>query len=484
MKSSLASVALCLMFFGVGCGEFGSTVPPGAFLGRIGVDDYSPTAMQKGSLQQFWWCGEGHNPNRPSQDTDTIQYASIDLSTHTMNGPVTVLGETPGAWDSDFLCNPKVIGGTFHDPLGDGQIYSYALYYVATNSPSGVANSIGVAFSNDGIKWKKYPDPVIVTSTKTNYGVGQPALYNSDQKSGIAMFYEDNNAPPWGKHVEATSTDGIHFSVVGNLTTNGLSPETTRDGWGDMAFDSVTGYWYAVFNDPWRGLSATGGVAERGQRGVELYRIPKDSLLNGTTPWQRLKSFDTNLTGNEANFIAGFLRDQYGNLNVGQYPTIQLYTSISNPKPAWNASPVDIGNSVSVSDWDIGSVTWTPDQQLLPLIRYSNATVHEVTTGWIDPNGGFSQLSVLGHLYEGPFGEATQALYGCKSGSTDYFVSNDITCGGKLLLGLQGYAYAHPVSGVAVVALYSCSTNHDHFVSNDANCEGSGAGTLVGYAVP
>jgi hypothetical protein len=174
-----------------------------------------------------------------------------------------------------YLCNPKVIGGSFDNPLGDGQSFQYAMYYVATSD--GITNNIGVAFSQDGINWKKYPQPVIRTSSENGYGVGQPAVYNSDHRAAISMFYEDSN--PITHHVAATSNDGVHFTVQGALTTIGLDPDCPEGSWGDMAYDLKTGYWYAAFNRPLRAPSTTGDVLERGQLGIELYRIPDSALL-------------------------------------------------------------------------------------------------------------------------------------------------------------------------------------------------------------
>jgi hypothetical protein len=250
-KASAFFALLCTCSFGTGCSELFSNKPPGAFLGRGGLDDYSPTAMQIGNVKQFWWCGQAHNPNNQSQDTDTILYSSLDTLTNETSPPIVVLGETPGAWDSAYTCNPKVIGGLFNNPLGDGQTYSYALYYVATASPAGIANSIGVAFSNDGIHWKKYPQPVIQTTSQQYYGVGQPAVYNSDGRSGIWLFYEDLDGSLNG-HFETKSTDGIHFALQGEITTNGLQQDLLDVTWGDMAYDSDAGYWYAAFNMPRR----------------------------------------------------------------------------------------------------------------------------------------------------------------------------------------------------------------------------------------
>ncbi len=468
-----------------GCQAYFVGIPPGAVMGRFGLDDYSPSVIQSGNIEQFWWCGQGSNPNKQSQISDTIQYATIDLRTGTASTPTAVLGESPGAWDSAYACNPQVVGGVFANPLGDGQTYLYAMYYVGTASHAGVANSIGVAFSNDGISWKKYPQPVILTPTQTYYGVGQPAPYNADQKSGIWLFYEDIHKPDGAQHIEATSLDGVHFQIAGTLTTNGMNPNPSAPTWGDIAYDPISDYWYAIFNMQVRNPASTGNYQERGQLGVTLYRIPAGSLLTGASPWEQLHSFDTNATGNESNFIAGFLRDQYGNLNIGPYPTIEMFTSISNPKPAWNSSVGGAAGSATLQYWDIGTVEWTPNQPFLPLNAYANKSVHEVTTGWIDPNGQFAFQSTLGYLYESPQLGATLAFYGCKNGSMDYFISTDSACEGARVLGIDGYGYAQPQAGPSLTPLYRCSSGQDHFVSTDPGCAGEDpAPVFLGYAIP
>jgi hypothetical protein len=476
-------IAMSVGLGAAGCGfhfeHLPAGLPAGSVAGRAAVYDYSPSVIQTGNLRQIWWCGLGDNPYDPTQSSDTIQYESFDLSGNALYGPVPVLGETPNAWDSVYTCNPKVIRGVFTNPLGNGETYTYAMYYVGLGSAGN--NSIGVAFSNNGIAWEKYPQPVILPSSPTPYGVGQPAVYNSDHQAAIRMFYEDSN--PVTHHIEAISSDGVHFSPLGTLTAHGMDANAPQASWGDMAYDAATGYWYAGFNLPFRNPSTTGGVIERGQYGMQLYRIPDASLLTGSSPWELLTTVDTCLTGYESNFIPGFLRDPYGNLNVGSYPTIEMYTSISNPPPPWNASPTAAGLSGGVGKWDIGSAAWAPNHPLKTLNRYFNQTAHMVTTGWIDPNGGFSLQSTLGHLYESPQQGATVPFYSCKNGSTDYFVTLDRGCEGARMLGIIGYGYEKPVAGLNLVPLYRCSTGADNFVSSNPNCESQGR-RLLGYALP
>jgi hypothetical protein len=465
-----------------GCGIQFKNLPAGSVAGRAGIYDYSPTVIQSGNVRQVWWCGSDDNASDRTQISDSIQYQSENLSTGAQSGPVPVLGETQYAWDGDYTCNPKVIRGSFANPLGNGETYTYAMYYVATDSPQGIDNRIGVAFSNNGVDWKKYPHPVISPEAQTSYGVGQPALYNDDHQAGIRMFYEDDDGPL--HHVEAISTDGLHFKVLGTLTTKGLDPNNPNPSWGDMAYDAATGYWYAGFNLGDRDPSTAGGVPELGQYGIQLYRIPDASLLTGNTPWEMVMTIDTCLTGYESNFLPGFVRDPYGNLNVGSYPAIEVYTSASVPQPPWNASPTVVGVSGNIAFWDISSVSWVPNQPLKAFNRYFNQTAHEVTTGWIDPKGGFSLEKTLGHLYQAPQQGATVAFYSCKRGSTDYFISLDFSCEGSHVLGTAGFGYSKPVAGLNLVTLYRCSTGADDFVSNDSACEGHAAGQLLGYSLP
>ncbi|WP_446745239.1 hypothetical protein [Silvibacterium acidisoli] len=475
-------VSIAVSLFLVGCGA--GSLPAGSVAGRAGLYDYSPSAIQTGNTIQLWWCGQGSNPDDSSQNTDSIQYSSTNAETGVSTSPKTVLAETAGAWDSAYTCNPKVIKGSFQNPLGDSKTYTYAMYYVATDRITGNVNSIGVAFSNDGETWAKYPNPVIPSTTQTGYGVAQPSAYNSDGKAGIILFYEDDT--PIGHHVEATSTDGIHFTVLGTLTENGLDPSTPNPSWGDIAYDPKTDTWVAGYNRPSRSASLTGDIAEGGQWGIQVYRIASSSLLNGASPWQLVGNIDTNSTGYECNFIPGLLRDPYGNVNVGPYPSLAVYTSISNPPPKWDYSPAWAGSSCRVEKWDIGLTTLPANPGPVALKRYYNGSTYEVTTGWIDPSGGFLLQSTLGHLYALPTNSAPVPLYGCKAGYIDYFVSTDINCEGQRILGVQGYAIPATGSSVGsgVVPLYRCYDGTNHFVSNDAACEGKKTDELLGYALP
>jgi hypothetical protein len=296
------------------------------------------------------------------------------------------------------------------------------------------------------------------------------------------MFYEDYT--PRVHHVEATSTDGIHFAVRGTLTSNGMDPTNPDPIWGDMGYDPVIGYWYAAFNLPTRPASTTGGIAERGQYGFQLYRIPDSSLLTGATPWQMLKTIDTNVTGYESNFLPSLLHDNYGNINIGSYPSLELFVSTSFPKPAWDASPEEAGQTGNVYEWAIAVNTYQPNQNVLTLQRYINDKTYVVTSGWIDPVKFFPDTT-LGHLYTVSQKGATQPFYTCKRDSLGYFVSLDVGCEAQRIVGLDGYGYAQKPTGISTVALYSCTSNrYGQFLSKDPACEGNSEGRLLGYVLP
>ena len=173
----------------------------------------------------------------------------------------------------------------------------------------------------------------------------------------------------------------------------------------------------------------------------QLYRIPDASLFTGTTPWELLTIVDTGVTGYESNFLAGFLRDPYGNLNIGPYPTIQMFTTISNPPPPWNATPLLAG-------------VYGRHHFLGYLILHLDAG------STLEGAGSILQSNLLrgydrvdrskGRLFPAIYPGASlpkpaTGRYGpvlrCKSGTTDYFVSLDFRCGGGRILGINGYGY-------------------------------------------
>jgi hypothetical protein len=136
-----------------------------------------------------------------------------------------------------------------------------------------------------------------------------------------------------------------------------------------------------------------------------------------------------------------------------------------------------------VYNWAISATNYDPAQTTLALKRYVNSQTYETTTGWVDTVKFFPDATI-GHLYTTPQNGANQPFYGCKAGSTGYFVSLDPNCNGQRILGVNGYGYAQQAAGVATVALYSCTAKNGRFLSQDPHCKGQGSGTLFAYALP
>ena len=178
------------------------------------------------------------------------------------------------------------------------------------------------------------------------------------------------------------------------------------------------------------------------------------------------------------------LHDQYGNINIGSYPKLQLFVSTALPRPAWDASPKSAGESGNTIQWAIAVNSYKPNQNILALDRYVNAKTYEVTTGWVDPVKFFFDTN-LGHLFAVPQHGANQPFYGCKQDAVGYFVSLDQACEGQRILGINGYGYAKKPAGMTTIALYSCiSTQYGRFLSRDPACKGNGDGKLFAYALP
>src|SRR3954471_13865344 len=111
----MSFLTISMMLIAAGCAT-PRQLPKGA-VGNIGRVNYSPSVIETEGKRLFWWCSSGVNPANHSQNTDAIFYQSVNLATLQREGPpVLVLAESPGAWDSAYTCNPKVIAGKFKNP--------------------------------------------------------------------------------------------------------------------------------------------------------------------------------------------------------------------------------------------------------------------------------------------------------------------------------------------------------------------------------
>ena len=445
--------------------------------------DYNPSIIQSGSTQKVWWCGGGANPYHSGYVADNIYYAARNASTGAFTqSPISVFNEgTAGAWDDNLDCNPSVIGGNF-SPFGDGVHYTLAMYYVAVSFTYSV-NQIGVAFSNDGMTWRRWGSPAISRSNPGGscYGLGSPSTYNIDGVGNIRIFYEDICNGGFTL-LSATTTDGVHFSASDSVNQSNLGycNSTAQGGVptdANFAFEPTNGDWYATMD---LGCSNGQRAAERGTIGFKIFKMhagATDSLANGT--WQTLQTVDTNATGYEINSWPAPVRDQFGNITL---PDVSVWYSVSNPRPPANTTVAQAQASAGSSFWDISYSTLITNQgNETTLVRYQGST-HDVTTGYVNTSAFPVNEGSLGLLYESPR-PSTVALYNCQVANTyDYFVSQDMLCEGQRIIGIEGYAPT--TSGPNEYPLYRCVVpNSGHFVSHDPNCEGKTTESLLGYAL-
>ena len=115
------------------------------------------------------------------------------------------------------------------------------------------------------------------------------------------------------------------------------------------------------------------------------------------------------------------------------------------------------------------------------LQHYANSATGTqwVTTG--PPGPGYRYVRTLGFLVE-TGGAGLQALYDCRSGAEDHFLSLDPGCESRTSEGRAGFAFATPPAGEETVALYRCSDpGRSHFASLDPTCGGQIPEGRLGY---
>ena len=304
-------------------------VVPGGPLFTRDDYDYAPSVIQEGSVVHFWWCGG-------TGTADFIYYRSVDLNGPSWSDIVPVLTPTQGAWDGKYTCDPSVIRGAFVNPADSGT-YSFAMYYTGTDDADGLNGRIGVAFSNNGVDWVKYPNPVIAPQGDASqlYGAGQPSTYNGDGQSGIWLFHFDNTTEAGRRVWVRYTSDGINFGSPTLLSNNGAPLSDNSD----FAFDYSTGYFYAAIALPWPLVSG-----DRETTGFVFAKMPAADLLSGQGTWEVLAQVDTSVTGAYLNHSPGLLRDGYGNVTPF-FPFIEAFF-------AWGPN--------EVPGWDLTWAAWQP----------------------------------------------------------------------------------------------------------------------------
>lgn len=138
---------------------------------------------------------------------------------------------------------------------------------------------------------------------------------------------------------------------------------------------------------------------------------------------------------------------------------------------------LDPGCEGQRSEGRLGYVRRTQDA--LQRAYSPSADTHYVTSAAIPP-GWFSEF-VLGFVLKRA-GGGRVALYSCRAGSNDQFLSLDAGCEGQTRLGQEGWLFTAPPAGVPTSPLYRCvRPGIGHFASTQANCEGQKTEALLGF---
>ncbi|MGI5225212.1 hypothetical protein [Actinoallomurus sp. CA-142502] len=154
------------------------------------------------------------------------------------------------------------------------------------------------------------------------------------------------------------------------------------------------------------------------------------------------------------------------------------YTQWQSPSPDWSKARL-MRRTVRCTQGTSGTD--------VALVRYSNGSHHQVTTGSA-PTGYHEE----GRWYLRSAQESgTVPLYGCRNGQDDQFLYKEADCGGSqfAIVQTEGWIYTARPSNPSV-PLYRCHITGvgDHFVSTQPDCEAPGNANVVqegllGYAL-
>lgn len=184
--------------------------------------NYGPTVMVDGKRLRMWWCSQ-YGKAKPAGDD--ILHASARRVSDRFTGPRggmprAVFSGSRRGFDGKHTCDPSVI-------KVNGVYY---LYYTGARGDHAFGNSIGLATSKDGVRWRRanggkpIVSPSLGKRRANRYGVGQPAAVHVDGKfylmftdttaqaagwNGAGQFLLRSPDPAFREDVEALSPEGF-----------------------------------------------------------------------------------------------------------------------------------------------------------------------------------------------------------------------------------------------------------------------------------
>ncbi len=266
---------------------------------------------------------------------------SIGMRASTLHGGAWTWGEetvvlSPAAqgWDSVHVCDPDVVKGRFSGANGD---FSWALFYLGTDTLDSTHNQIGVAYaSSPAGPWVRGGgNPLVSYAARDSWwGVGQPTVVSEDEKGRLLLAYTRGDGDGTRMVARRIDLSNIDAPVVGSerpLTTAGLteadgSPVILHNG--ALAIDVTRRLAWLVRERHPFDRSTPSFIATR----LQIAFLPETALDGHAGAWDVFGEIGPLDTGAPRNHNASILKDSFGRLpDPG---TLEVYVSTSRLGPS------------------------------------------------------------------------------------------------------------------------------------------------------
>ncbi len=316
--STLAFVVLAVLL--ASTGPLSSQIAyDGVLVGRANKWDSGPAHVFFGGQHTLWWASQGANY------TDVIYRSTknTSLGPGGWSTPAPVLSHQQVPWADLHVADPSVVRGSFSL---SGTSYSYAMLFTA-NLIGGIGtdNRIGAAFSNDGITWAPYSNPVVspASGATTDYGAGMSGIALDPLSGQFMHAFLDSTAAPIMRLNQ--TPDAVTFTPTPTISTQlAAAGRQGNDGQGpDIAFNPVDRHWYATIkcHDPQ-------GIYD-GETRVLRSTNPYD-LQGG---WDLVGTFNSTVTGLPQNHNPGLGKYGDGSLYIDAQGWAYVFFTVGNERP-------------------------------------------------------------------------------------------------------------------------------------------------------
>ncbi len=316
--------------------------------------NYCPTAFMDGNKMHVWYCA--------NQTAGTGDYGNIEDHVYYRSGTVNsgdkwsfsasrthLLGPSSSGWDSEHVCDPSVVKGTFKN---GSTTYSYLMAYLGCKTTNNCCNEIGFAVAQSPTgPWTKLTsiNPIANWYSSSLYaadkwGFGQPSLVSVNQSGTVLLFYACGTASGTYTQVEEwnlsnlASPSKVRSAKVTNSGVKNASGAGDCINNGDFGYDPDTGRLYCIKEDfPYAGsnyitcsntlIYTTLGTG---------YNF--DKLFAGTNTWATAGVLTQSVTGSYFNHNAALVTDAYGRIvNSKEIPVLYTVAGGTVAQGAWSS---------------------------------------------------------------------------------------------------------------------------------------------------